>query len=80
MELGMSLLTNQCWRNLLFIHKLNTCLPGKHIFLVGARDLSEYEKRFISANGIHHLNVEEVKQKKLPLCQRGMFKIKSVRC
>jgi arginase len=50
-------------------------LPGKHIFLVGARDLSEYEKRFISANGIHHLNVEEVKQKNYPSVKEACLKL-----
>jgi arginase len=73
--MGMSLLTNQCWRNLLFIHKLNTSLPGKKVCLIGARDLSEYEKDFISANGINHVTVEEAKEPNFPAVKAACLKL-----
>jgi arginase len=60
--MGMSLLTNRCWKHLLLTHELDVSLPGERIALIGARDLSEHEKRFISTNGIHHVTVEQVKQ------------------
>jgi arginase len=74
--MGLSLLTNQCWKNLLSIHKLNTSLTGKHVCLIGARDLSEYEKDFISANGIKHVTVEEVKEPNYPSVKVACLKLR----
>jgi arginase len=65
--MAMSLLTGKCWENLLHTNDLNTSLQGKRILLIGARDVSGYEQNFISANGINHITVEEVKEPNQPL-------------
>jgi arginase len=60
--MGMSMLLNRCWQNLLSTFDLNTTLPGKNILLVGARDLSNDEYEFISANNITLIPVDDSKQ------------------
>ena len=60
--MGMSMLLNRCWQNLLSLYKLNTSITGERIALIGARDLSKYEEQFIKANGINYISVDDIKR------------------
>lgn len=60
--MGLSMLLNNCWQNLLSLYQLNTSITGKRIALTGARDLSKYEEQFIKAHGINHITVDEIKR------------------
>jgi arginase len=59
--IAISMLLNNCWRNLLSSHKLSSKLTGKNIALIGARNLSKYEEQFIETNRINHVTVDEIK-------------------
>ena len=59
--MALSLLLNKCWQTLAASFQLNSGLQGKHVILIGARDVSEYEKNFISENGIQHITCEQLK-------------------
>jgi arginase len=59
--MGLSMLNFSCWHNLLSDRRLNCSLPGKNIMLIGAGDLSKYEKDFISSRNINHISVDEIK-------------------
>jgi arginase len=59
--MALSMLLGTCWHNLLSSLQSGPPVPGKHIALMGARDLSEAEKKFIQAKGIHHIPVEQIK-------------------
>ena len=42
--MGIVMVLNKCWQNLISFYKLISGLTGKSIVLVGARDLSIYEQ------------------------------------
>jgi arginase len=60
--MGISMLLNSCWQNLLSVHNLTSPLRGKNIALVGVRDLSKHEEMFLKTNGIHRIMVEDIKR------------------
>ncbi len=61
--MALSMLTYSCWHNLLSSFKPHTytSIAGKHIVLIGARDLSNHEKDFISDNAINHITTNQIK-------------------
>lgn len=60
--MGISMLLNSCWQNLLSVHNLTSPLRGKNIVLVGVRDLSKHEEMFLKTNGVHRIMVDEIKR------------------
>jgi arginase len=60
--MGISMLLNQSWQAVLSLYELNSCFPGKNLVLIGARDLSQNEERFIAANKISRITVEEIRR------------------
>ena len=68
--MGIAMLLNKSWQNLLSLYDLNSSLTGKKIILAGARDLSQYEEEFIVENGITKITVDEIRE-------RGIDKLKT---
>ena len=61
--MALSMLTGFCWHNL-FSSLKGTPVSGKHIMLIGARDLSSYEKESMSTNKINHISVDQIRHLK----------------
>ncbi len=62
--MALSMLTGNCWNNLLSINHLRSAIKGNNIILIGARDVSKFEKEFIVANGIIHITEKQINHHK----------------
>jgi arginase len=62
--MGLSMLLFSSWQNLLSSFDLRSAIAGRNVALIGARDLSTHEKKFIASNEISHLTVEQIIQSK----------------
>ena len=58
--MALSILTGSCWQNMLASVDDYSPIHGNRIMLVGARDLSNDERRFIQANKINQVPVKQI--------------------
>lgn len=73
--MGLSMLTYNCWQNILSSFNMRSSISGKDIILLGARDLSKHEKNFISTNGINYITVDQIKNSRERVIESAFFKL-----
>ena len=75
--MGIPLLLNSCWQNLLSSYNLTSSLTGENIVLIGARDLSKSEEQFIKTNAIKYITVDEIKRSNTQRAKAIFFDLSS---
>jgi arginase len=63
--MGIPILLNKCWQKLITSKQVSTSVQSKNVVIIGARDFSEAEKKFISTNKISYISVEDIKKSQL---------------
>jgi arginase len=59
--MALSILLGRCWHNKL-AEITHQPLPASHVILIGARDMSEAEKNFISDSGIRYITAPAIQK------------------
>ncbi|HYK44560.1 MAG TPA: arginase family protein, partial [Parafilimonas sp.] len=67
--MGIPMLLNRCWENLLSSYNLTASLKSENIVLIGARDLSKSEEQFIKTNAIKYITVDAIRRSNIEIAK-----------